>query len=186
MVLRVLAALLLIPLADALLLVYVAMRIGAVPTVALVVLTALVGLLFVRAEGRHTLRRLQEKLARGEPPTDELLDGALLIAAGAFLLTPGLVTDAVGFLLVLPPTRYPIRVALKRWVIVPRLDERGGGFVTGRVYTAGFPGGGGTDEGEGPGWPGGPDGPDDGPVDLGSDAYSIDVEGDDDDPKGNA
>ena len=186
MVLRVLAALLLIPLADALLLVYVATRIGAVPTVALVVLTALVGLLFVRAEGRHTLRRLQEKAARGEPPTDELLDGGLLIAAGAFLLTPGLVTDAIGFLLVLPPTRYPIRIALKRWVIVPRLDERSDGFVTGRVYTAGFPGGGdGEDRGTGP-WPGGPDGSDDEPVDLGSEAYSIDVEEDDDDPKGNA
>ena len=105
---RIIALLLLIPLFDVLVLVLVAGWIGTLPTVALVVLTALIGMLLVRAEGRHTLRRIQQKVARGHPPTDELLDGGLLIAAGAFLLTPGLVTDAVGFLLVLPPTRYQI------------------------------------------------------------------------------
>jgi UPF0716 protein FxsA len=136
------AALLLIPLADAIMLVFVAGEIGAVPTVLLVVLTGLIGMLLVRAEGRHTLARIQQKAARGEPPTDELLDGALLIAAGAFLLTPGVVTDALGFLLTIPPTRYPIRTLLKKYVVVPKLDERTGGFVTGGVWTSGFPNGG--------------------------------------------
>ncbi|MFW5939306.1 MAG: FxsA family protein [Halolamina sp.] len=135
----VIAALLLIPLADAILLVFVAGEIGAAATVLLVVLTGLVGMLLVRAEGRHTLARIQQKAARGEPPTDELLDGALLIAAGAFLLTPGVVTDALGFLLVLPPTRYPIRTLLKRYVVVPKLDQQTDGFVTGGVWTSGFP-----------------------------------------------
>jgi UPF0716 protein FxsA len=135
----VIPALLLIPLADAILLVFVAGEIGPVPTVLLVVLTGLIGMLLVRAEGRHTLARIQQKAARGEPPTDELLDGALLIAAGAFLLTPGVVTDAIGFLLTIPPTRYPIRVLLKRYVVVPKLDERTDGFVTGGVWTSGFP-----------------------------------------------
>ena len=92
----VFALLLLIPLADALFLVVVADSIGAPATVALVVLTGLVGMLLVRAEGRHTIRSLQEKLATGEVPTKELMDGGLLIAAGAFLLTPGLVTDTIG------------------------------------------------------------------------------------------
>ncbi|KPN29742.1 phage T7 F exclusion suppressor FxsA [Halolamina pelagica] len=135
----VIPALLLIPLADAILLVFVAQEIGAAATVLLVVLTGLIGMLLVRAEGRHTLARIQQKAARGEPPTDELLDGALLIAAGAFLLTPGVVTDALGFLLTIPPTRYPIRVALKRFVVVPKLDEQTDGFVTGGVWTSGFP-----------------------------------------------
>ncbi|MBP1988301.1 FxsA family protein [Halolamina salifodinae] len=135
----VIPALLLIPLSDAVLLVFVAGEIGPVPTVLLVVLTGLIGMLLVRAEGRHTLARIQQKAARGEPPTDELLDGALLIAAGAFLLTPGVVTDAIGFLLTIPPTRYPIRMLLKRYVVVPKLDERTGGFVTGGVWTSGFP-----------------------------------------------
>ncbi|PSQ45567.1 membrane protein FxsA [Halobacteriales archaeon SW_6_65_15] len=136
---RALIALLLIPLVDALFLVFVATQLGAVPTVALVVLTALLGMLFVRAEGRHTVRRLQKSLAEGKPPTDELTDGALLIAAGAFLLTPGLVTDAVGFLLAFPPTRILAREAVQRWVVKPYVEEKTGGFATGNVYTFGFP-----------------------------------------------
>jgi UPF0716 protein FxsA len=142
------AALLLIPLADMLLLVVVADAIGIAPTVALVVLTALVGMLLVRAEGRHALRRIQTRLATGEVPTTELMDGGLLIAAGAFLLTPGLVTDALGFLLAVPITRAPIRAVLRRFVVRPYLDAKSGGFVTGGVYTVGFPnpGEGGDDE----------------------------------------
>ncbi len=137
---RVAVALLLIPLVDALFLIVVADFLGWPMTVLLVVLTGLVGLILVRAEGTRTLRRIQRQLQAGDPPTNALLDGGLLIAAGAFLLTPGLVTDAIGFLLVVPPTRLVIRTALKRWVIVPALDRRSGGFVTGRVYTKGFPG----------------------------------------------
>jgi len=135
-----LLALLAVPLVDALLLVVVADFLGWPATVLLVVLTALVGTLLVRAEGRNTLRRLSEKLRAGQPPTDELVDGGLLIAAGAFLLTPGLVTDLLGFLLVVPITRYPIRKLLKRR-LRGTLDERSGGFVTGNVYTGGFPNG---------------------------------------------
>jgi UPF0716 protein FxsA len=131
--------LLLVPLADALFLVVVADAVGAPITVALVVLTGLVGMLLVRAEGRHTLRNLQRRLATGEVPTKELMDGGLLIAAGAFLLTPGLVTDAIGFLLGVPLTRAPIRAVLERVVVRPYLDARSGGFVTGTVYTGGFP-----------------------------------------------
>jgi UPF0716 protein FxsA len=192
-------ALLVVPLADALFLVFVAGQIGWELTVALVVLTALLGTLFVRAEGRATIRRLQRSLAKGEPPTDELVDGGLLIAAGAFLLTPGLVTDALGFLFVVPVTRIPIRYALKRWVITPKLDAKTGGFTTGNVYTFGFPGdddgaggafGGGDSSGGGPFGGGGDGGPfggggadsaggsgdDSDTVDLGEDAYDVDVD----------
>ncbi|MWG34170.1 FxsA family protein [Halomarina oriensis] len=138
--LRIIGLLLLIPLMDVVVLLLLAVpNIGATATILLVVLTGLVGMLLVRAEGRHTLRRIQRKLARGTLPEDELIDGALLVAAGAFLLTPGLVTDLLGFLLVLPPTRYPVRVAVRRWVVRPYVDAKTGGFATGRVYTGGFP-----------------------------------------------
>lgn len=139
MVLRLLAVLLLVPVVDLVVLVVVAGHIGVLATVALVVLTALLGMLFVRAEGRHTIRRMHRRVAAGELPTDELLDGGLLLVAGALLLTPGLVTDLAGFLLVLPPTRYPFRVALKRYVVVPYVDAETGGFASGQVYVAGFP-----------------------------------------------
>jgi len=188
----VIPALLLIPLVDALMLVVVAGELGWELTVLLVVLTGLVGMLLVRAEGRHTLRRIQEKAASGEPPANELLDGALLIVAGAFLLTPGVVTDAIGFLLTLPPTRYPIRTVLKRVVVVPKLDEKTDGFVTGGVWTSGFPQGGdggtagapfdGSDDdpfgGDGDGRFGSADGSsdDEDVYDIGSDSYSVEDE----------
>ena len=135
------AALLLIPLLDVLFLAYVASALlGWEWTILLVVLTALLGMLFVRAEGRHTLQKIQQALAEGRAPTNEIIDGGMLIAAGAFLLTPGLVTDALGFILVLPITRIPLRMALKRFVIVPYVDSQTGGFASGKVYTFGFPG----------------------------------------------
>jgi len=133
------ALLLLVPLADVLFLFVVADLLGWTGTVLLVVLTGLVGMLLVRAEGRQTIRRLQRKVGTGELPTTELMDGALLVAAGAFLLTPGVVTDALGFLLAVPITRYPIRELLARYVVRPYLDKRADGFVTGGVWTGGFP-----------------------------------------------
>ena len=174
--LRLIGVLLLIPLLDIMLLLVVGGEIGFVPTVAIVVLTGLVGMLLVRAEGRHTLRKIQRKLGHGEAPTDELIDGGLLIAAGAFLLTPGLVTDLVGFLLVIPVTRYPIRLAVKKWVVVPYADAKTRGFATGTVYTGGFPGnvdvsmGGNDDVGTGDRSPG----TGDDTYDVDDDSYDID------------
>lgn len=189
---RILLGLLLIPLLDALFLVYVATQLGPVLTVALVVLTALVGTLLVRAEGRHTVRKLQRTVAEGRVPTDELTDGALLIAAGAFLLTPGLVTDAVGFLLAFSPSRIVVREAVQRWVVEPYVEKQTGGFATGNVYTFGFPnddGGGGTGgpgpSGAGAGGPGtGRAGASDSAGDdtyrVDDDAYDIEFEDDED------
>ena len=170
--LRILAVLLLIPLLDIMLLFVVAGYLGPVPTVALVVLTALVGLVLVRAEGRNTLRKIQAKLGQGEPPTDELIDGGLLLISGTLLLTPGLVTDLVGLVLVVPLTRYPIRVAVKKWVVVPYADAKGRGFVTGNVYTGGFPGG--DADAAGPRQGGQGD-----TYDVDEDAYDVDFEDDD-------
>jgi UPF0716 protein FxsA len=190
--LRVIGVLLLVPLLDVMLLVILAtglgpISIGPAATVALVVLTALIGLLLVRAEGRHTVERLQRKLAGGEVPTDELLDGAFLLVAGALMLTPGLVTDLLGFVLVLPPTRYPLRVAVKKYVVTPYVDAKTGGLATGNVYIGGFPG---DDDAGGEGFPGGFPGPGDSPdgdprgdaVDVSEDDYEFtdpDVDEDD-------
>ena len=199
MYLRLIALALLVPLADVLLLVVLAtglgpVTIGPAATVAVVVLTALIGLLLVRAEGRHTIRKIQRKLARGDPPTDELLDGALLLVAGALMLTPGLVTDLLGLVLVLPPTRYPIRLVVKRYAVKPYIDSKTGGFASGNVYVGGFPGGngeaggiGGSFGSQGPG-PGPDSGSgsdaadyDGGTVEVGEDDYKFeDVSGSDD------
>ena len=184
--LRYLGLLLLIPLLDSLFLVFVATQIGAPLTVLLVVLTAILGLLLVRAESRHTIREIQRKLATGELPTNELLDGAFLLVAGALTITPGLVTDALGILLVVPVTRAPIRWAVREKVIVPYMDKKSGGFATGNVYIGGFPFGGDSQapgpgagsSGAGPGSPGPTSGD---AYDLDEDAYEVDFEDDDSD-----
>ena len=137
--LRLVGVLLLVPLLDVLLLVGIAGVVGLPATVAIVVLTALLGLLVVRAEGRHTLRQIQRKLQRGELPENELIDGGLLIAAGALFVTPGVVTDFLALLAALPPTRYPLRLAARRFVVTPYVEARTGGFASGEVYTGGFP-----------------------------------------------
>ncbi len=142
---RLLALLLLIPLLDGLFLIFVATNIGWQLTVALVVLTALLGMLLVRAEGRHTLRKIQSDLQRGDIPTNRIIDGGLLLVAGAFLLTPGLITDSLGFLLAFPVTRAVFRKVAKKWVITPYIDKQTGGFASGNVYTFGFPNPGNTE-----------------------------------------
>lgn len=138
--LRLVVVLLLIPLLDVMVLVLLATSVlSPLLVVAIVVLTAFLGLLLVRAEGRRTLAKLQRKVGQGEVPTDELLDGALLLVAGAFFLTPGLVTDFLGLMLALPPTRYPVRMAVRKYVVTPYVDARTEGFATGNVYVGGFP-----------------------------------------------
>ncbi|ELY84306.1 FxsA family protein [Natrinema altunense] len=167
--LRWIFALLLIPFLDAVLLAVIVTQFGFISWVGmvlLVVLTGLVGMLLVRAEGRRTIRKMQRTMAAGQPPTNELLDGGLLIAAGAFLLTPGLVTDVIGFLLAVPLTRIPIRAALKRFVIVPYADKKTGGFASGTVWTFGFP----DDETAG----NATESTNSGTYDLGDDAYTVD------------
>jgi len=139
--LRIIGALLLLPLVDILILIGVAVfsPLGWVGTVAIVVLSGLVGMLLVRAEGRHTIRKIRREVNTGGIPADELLDGGLLIAAGAFLLTPGFVSDLTGLVLAIPVTRYPVRTLLKRYLIVPYLDRKTGGIASGVVYGGGFP-----------------------------------------------
>lgn len=138
--LRLVVVLGLIPILDVMVLVILATTLLSAPlVVAEVVLTGLLGLLVVRAEGRRTLGRLRRTVDRGELPDDEVLDGALLLASGTFFLTPGVVTDFLGLILVVPPTRYPVRIVLKRYLVVPYLDAKTAGLVTGDVYAGGFP-----------------------------------------------
>jgi len=172
-----LLAALVLPALDVVLLGYVATQLGLPPTVLIVVLTALVGLLLVRAEGRRTVRRIRRAVGEGEVPTDELLDGGLIAVAGILFVTPGLVTDGIALACVIPPTRVLLRRALKRWVVVPYVDSATGGFGSGGVYVGGFPdgGAGGASGSDGAGaWAGGA-----GP---GASGVGIDVEGPDGEP----
>lgn len=100
---------LVVPLVEIYLLIQVGQVIGAGWTILLVVLTAVIGVALLRLQGLSTLHRAQRKMQQNELPAIEILEGMGLLVAGALLLTPGFFTDAIGFLLLFPPTR--------RWLV---------------------------------------------------------------------
>ena len=83
-------------------------------TVALLLVDSVIGTLLFRSQGRAVWRRFNEVLARGEMPHREVLDGVLIVFGGAFLITPGFITDIAGALLLIPPTRAVIRRLVAR------------------------------------------------------------------------
>lgn len=94
-----------VPLIEMIILIKVGGVIGALPTVILVCLTAIIGVALIKAQGRSTMLRAQQNLQAGQLPADALLDGVCLLLGGAMLLTPGFATDAFGFLLLVPGLR---------------------------------------------------------------------------------
>lgn len=113
---RLLLLFTLLPLAELWLLIEVGRRIGTLSTIGLVAATGLLGVLLARSEGLTVLRRLFDNLERGVLPGDELLDGIFILIGGAFLLTPGLITDTLGFVLLIPFTRRRIKSAASRYI----------------------------------------------------------------------
>jgi len=105
MALVLFVAFLLVPVIELYVIVEVAGSIGVIPTLGLLVAVSLFGAYMVRREGLGVLTRSRRLLRSGELPTDEILDGLLVLVAGALLLTPGFVTDAVGLVLLVPPVR---------------------------------------------------------------------------------
>ncbi|AGA89050.1 protein affecting phage T7 exclusion by the F plasmid [Thioflavicoccus mobilis 8321] len=94
------------PLAELYVLIQVGDQIGALPTILLSILTAIIGTFLVRQQGFAVLSRIQEQMRREEIPALEMLDGALLLVAGLLLLVPGFLTDAIGFALLVPALRH--------------------------------------------------------------------------------
>ncbi|NMH66924.1 FxsA family protein [Shewanella salipaludis] len=100
--------LVLLPVIELSVLIRVGEVLGSWTTIALVLLTAIVGVSLVRSQGLHTLMQVQQKLARGEVPGQEIVEGMMLALAGVLLLIPGFVTDFIGLLLLTPLSRVPI------------------------------------------------------------------------------
>jgi UPF0716 protein FxsA len=115
MLLRLLLLFTLAPLADLALLIWLAEKagLGLGGTLCLILLPGVVGALLARHEGLRCLRKVQQKLAAGELPGNALLDGLLILLAGALLITPGVLTDLLGLALLLPPFR---RIVKRRLV----------------------------------------------------------------------
>lgn len=153
---RLILLLTIVPLVELVLLIQVGKAIGFGVTLALIVLTGIAGAWLARREWRSSLRRLNEDISAGRMPADALLDGLAVLIAGALLLTPGILTDVVGFGLLLPFGRAPVR-SWARSRVMRKIEQQvampfpggppgagGTGFPPAGVWTgwaAGHPGG---------------------------------------------
>lgn len=140
-----------VPLVEMLLLFEVSDQIGGLNTLALVVLTAVIGVQILKRQGLATLLRANQRLVSGELPAQEIVEGMLLAGAGALLLTPGFITDTLGFIFLTGPLRRPLAARIVRSGIV-RATGGGSSFTfrsaSARSDTHSRPGGGNTVEGE--------------------------------------
>ncbi|AOU99487.1 hypothetical protein BI364_02575 [Acidihalobacter yilgarnensis] len=126
-----------LPLLELYLLIKVGTLIGALPTVALVVGTALLGAFLLRRQGLSNYRRMQQSMARGEVPAQEMMEGVVILVGSVLLLVPGLITDVIGLLCLLPPLRRAIIAFwLRRVRVEMKVSAGGGGPDRGRVYDA--------------------------------------------------
>ena len=107
-------AFLAVPIVEIYLIVEVARYAGILNTVVLLILVSVAGAWMVRREGLGILRRAQEELATGRVPGRQVVDGLLVLVAGALMLTPGFATEALGLALLFPPSRIAVREVLIR------------------------------------------------------------------------
>jgi len=105
MFLKLLLLFTLFPLFELYLLIEIGRRVGAAPTILLVVITGFCGALLARAQGFQVLKRIGGQLRQGQLPAEELLDGMAILVGAALLLTPGLISDTAGLLLLIPVSR---------------------------------------------------------------------------------
>ncbi len=134
MILPLVLLFIVVPIAELAVIIQVGEAIGVWWTIALLIADSLLGSLLMRHQGRATWRRFTESVGSGRVPAREVLDGALVLFGGAMLLTPGFLSDILGALLLLPPTRAVIRgVLVRRFgrrlvVSMSSPSQRGGPF----------------------------------------------------------
>jgi len=114
-----------VPIIELWILLDIGRAIGSLPTILLIILTGIVGAYLTKLQGLITIRKIRENLRGGIMPSEELIDGLLIVLAGGFLITPGLLTDFSGFLLLIPKSRNVIKRYLKNkfrsWIDTKRV-----------------------------------------------------------------
>jgi UPF0716 protein FxsA len=103
-----------VPLAELFVIIQVGQAIGVWWTIGILIADSILGSVLMRSQGRSTWRRFNEAVGAGRVPAREVIDGVLVIFGGALLLTPGFLTDILGLVLLLPPTRAVVRAVLLR------------------------------------------------------------------------
>lgn len=112
MFIRLFALFIIVPLLELYVLITIGKYIGAIPTILIVVIAGMAGIALLKREGFKVLNDFKKALYEGKVPGDEILNGILVLVGGVFLITPGLITDVIGFLLLIPFTR----MIIKNWV----------------------------------------------------------------------
>jgi UPF0716 protein FxsA len=102
-----------VPLIELFLFLVIGQKIGILPTFAIILLTGVLGAGLARSQGLKVLAKYQQSIAQGKLPHEAVIDGLLILIAGALLLTPGFLTDTMGFLLLAPPVRQIVRGRLE-------------------------------------------------------------------------
>ena len=105
-----------VPAIELYLIIKVGQAIGAANTIWLIIFTGILGAYYARQQGFRVVSNIQWKMQQGQVPGDDLVNGAMLLVGGALLITPGFITDFLGFSLIFPPTREAIKVAVKRGI----------------------------------------------------------------------
>lgn len=106
----------LIPIIELYVLIEAGRQIGAPATIGLIIMTGIAGAWLARSQGFQLISRIQSELNQGRLPAEELLDGAMVLAGGLLLLTPGFCTDLIGFCLLTPGPRTLLKVWVKKWL----------------------------------------------------------------------
>jgi UPF0716 protein FxsA len=116
----ILLLLIIVPALEIGLLVLSGQAFGLIPTVLLIITTGILGAYLAKKQGMEALRKAQQDMQYGQLPGDAIIDGLCILVGGVVLLTPGFITDAIGFLLLLPPTRKMFKPFIyklfKRWI----------------------------------------------------------------------
>ena len=132
---RLLLLFTIVPAFELWLLIQLGQWIGALETVLIIVVTGGLGAFLAKREGLGVLRALQAELTQGIPPGERLVEGLLVLIGGVLLITPGVLTDLTGFVLIMPWSRRWLAPRIQRWAMKRLLPAEGGAGA--------FPGGGG-------------------------------------------
>lgn len=116
MFLRLFLLFTLIPAIELYLILKVGSAIGAANTIWFIIGTGVLGAYYARQQGFRVVNNIQWKMQQGTVPGDDLVNGAMLLVGGAFLITPGFITDFAGFSLIFPPTREVIKIGVRRYL----------------------------------------------------------------------
>jgi len=116
MIAKLLLLFILVPLVELFLLIEIGRLIGTLSTLTIIVCTGILGAFLARRQGIGVLQQIRTEIANGRLPASQLADGVIILLAGAVLITPGVLTDALGFLCLIPASRKIIKKRLWRWL----------------------------------------------------------------------